>query len=124
MFRGRSYRALLAVAIAAILALPLLAAARSFTPAHASDHVAIPVAAGETTGPAERTPPQDPSDAFRPRERHRCAVGTAQSPGQAPVAQPSRPPLLVPPSGCAESFPRPSRSVPDLRPAVLQVFRC
>ncbi|MEU6390988.1 hypothetical protein [Streptomyces sp. NPDC046939] len=68
--------------------------------------------------------PHDLAEVLRTRDRHRAASGGAHSPGPAPLSADRRRPDAAPVPHIADARARPSRAVPDLTPAALQVFLC
>ncbi|MGY0020811.1 hypothetical protein [Streptomyces sp. cg35] len=126
MFRGGKARAWLTLVVAAVLALSLFTSVRAFAPAHESDRQGVSASAGQvpTAGPGDHTHPRDPVEVSRTRDRHRAASGSTQLPYPAPLSPKQRATAVVPPAPAGDVLVRPSRSVPDLTAATLQVFRC
>ncbi|MEV3858234.1 hypothetical protein AB0J38_28425 [Streptomyces sp. NPDC050095] len=126
MFQGGTVRMRVAFVLAALLTLPLLSCAHTFTPAHASERGQVSASGGRApaAAPADRTHPQDPVDAPRGRHCRRAGPAGTQLPCPAPLSPGQRPAVAHPSSPSADITGRPGRSVPDHTPAALQVFRC
>ncbi|MGY0489284.1 hypothetical protein [Streptomyces sp. WG-D5] len=109
----------MAYVIALLLALPLLASAHSFAPAHTS--IAAPADANACHG--EASVPQGPAEAVRTRDRRQAAPGASRLPGpcdRTPAPHHAVAPATVPDA----SYVRPDRCVDERSAASLQVFRC
>ncbi|MEV1024193.1 hypothetical protein [Streptomyces sp. NPDC050264] len=126
MFRGGQGRTWVTLVVAAVMALPLFTFVQAFTPAHVSDSWSVSASSTPvpTAAPGGHTHPRDPVEALRTRDRHRTAAGNTDLPRPAPLSPTPRTAAVVPPGLTGAPPARPSRSVPDLTAATLQVFRC
>lgn len=124
MFRGEKRRATVALMVTLLLALPLFVTAGSFTPAHVSDRIGVAAVGAERLCPGERTPPTEPVDALRTRDRQRTAGSTAHAPIPVLTAGVRQSAALPPAASAGVEHARPARSLPGLTAAALQVFRC
>ncbi|MET8472699.1 hypothetical protein ABZY90_26190 [Streptomyces sp. NPDC006422] len=112
----------MALAIALLLAVPLLAPRLSFASAHAPVAAQMPV---ETRAcPTDGAANQGPAEEIKHRDRHRSGSHTSpllRPRGTSPKSDPDTAPADRAPSA---SYARPDRSVRDLSAPSLQVFRC
>ncbi|MFJ8825080.1 hypothetical protein ACIREE_25275 [Streptomyces sp. NPDC102467] len=126
MFRGGKGRTWVTLVMAAVLALPLASFVQAFTPAHVSNPWSVSASSAHVpaAAPGGHTHPQDPVEVLRTRDRHRAAASGTHLPCPTPLSPTPRPSTVVPPGPLGDPRTRPSRSVPDLTAATLQVFRC